>query len=770
MRNRIAPWMSRSVLVAGLSALMLALTMSVDSPHASDTASGVVVVNASWIEHLVQPDADAIASNAGLKAHFAPGHLAWTHEDDPAWVDVRVDRMPALFVRADEGSPSPFLEPGPFTAVWTGQLVMPSRTRVGFGADTSGAVRIDVNGETVFDTTSDDEALTSGMLVKLNKGANPIVVQFHGDATPGNDTFVRATWYAPKRWTSEPIPPMQLRHASTTALDRSQAARVAREAIARHRCVQCHQADEIDPAHAMPELSLLGPPLSRGGIRLRPKALAAWINDPASIRPHARMPRLFPERPDGSIDPRAYDIAAYLSAPDDGAESSPLSAWRQQVTPDRVTEGAGLFASLGCVGCHVLDDDERDADRISLEHVDARFRDGALAAFLLNPHAHDPAIRMPDFALEDNEATALASFLRYHNASSETATGTATPAAPATASIGDPDRGRALVETMGCLSCHEVDGDRAGNRYAAPPMAFVRLTGWDHGCLAAPSETAGRGAAPSLNLTDAERDALRGADQNVVFASLERTIASEYAARQIEDNQCIACHRRDDIYDRWTLLEGEVDAIHAKFGVDLSGPADAHDEDEDDGYEGDDDAGIEPMVMQNRPPLTWSGGMLLPKFVEARLAGTWREKPRPWLTARMPAFAFDAERFARGLAAQHGYAPDDEPRPAPDLEAASIGEKLIANGTGFGCTQCHAVGDRPAEAVFEVEGINFDLVTQRLRREYFDRWVLQPTRVDPASRMPQYADEYGQTPLIQHYDGDASRQYDAIWQFLRTLE
>jgi hypothetical protein len=34
--------------------------------------------------------------------------------------------------------------------------------------------------------------------------------------------------------------------------------------------------------------------------------------------------------------------------------------------------------------------------------------------------------------------------------------------------------------------------------------------------------------------------------------------------------------------------------------------------------------------------------------------------------------------------------------------------------------------------------------------------------------MPKYATD-GMTPLTQHYDGDAAKQFDAIYQYLRSL-
>jgi hypothetical protein len=68
--------------------------------------------------------------------------------------------------------------------------------------------------------------------------------------------------------------------------------------------------------------------------------------------------------------------------------------------------------------------------------------------------------------------------------------------------------------------------------------------------------------------------------------------------------------------------------------------------------------------------------------------------------------------------------------------------------------------------VFEAEGVDFALAKERLRQEYFTRWIVNPLRIDFATKMPRYVDKQGKTQL---FDGDAKKQIDAIWQFLLGL-
>jgi hypothetical protein len=43
-----------------------------------------------------------------------------------------------------------------------------------------------------------------------------------------------------------------------------------------------------------------------------------------------------------------------------------------------------------------------------------------------------------------------------------------------------------------------------------------------------------------------------------------------------------------------------------------------------------------------------------------------------------------------------------------------------------------------------------------------------PPRAWPGTIMPKYALD-GQTPLTQYYEGDARKQFDAVYEYLRSL-
>jgi hypothetical protein len=105
-------------------------------------------------------------------------------------------------------------------------------------------------------------------------------------------------------------------------------------------------------------------------------------------------------------------------------------------------------------------------------------------------------------------------------------------------------------------------------------------------------------------------------------------------------------------------------------------------------------------------------------------------------------------------------------KPPQDVELARLGRRLLGRDGGFGCTSCHDVGSTEARGAFEVPGVNFIDSRERLRKDFIHRWMMNPVRVSPETRMPQFALEGGRSPFADVLDGDARRQFEAIWQLL----
>lgn len=404
----------------------------------------------------------------------------------------------------------------------------------------------------------------------------------------------------------------------------------------------------------------------------------------------------------------ARDAAAYLAT---------LGGELQRVAfaPDDLTEGAHLFTGLGCIACH-------NESAGSLDYVPMKWKPAALVDYLRDPHRNYASSPMPDFKLTEDESRRLAAYL-------------VGPDAKADAPIkGDPARGRSLVRSSGCINCHTLDAEKSE---LAPIRIGQKI---DAGCLA------GSDRAPDFAFHGPDREAIKA----FLSQGLPRWQVSpiDRAQQQITKLNCVACHARDSAADTWSSLGpqiGEIESKHpAREVLPMSGD-------------------------QARPSLTWTGEKLRTDWVEKVIAGKLDYRPRPWLAARMPAFApARAKHIAEGMSLEHGFSREDPAEPQVDQALARIGQALSGRNGGFSCNNCHAIGSAPPTSAFEAQGVNFMYTQERMRPQFYMRWVMDPMRYEPGTRMPQYRDAQGTTAIRDTLGGDATQQFKAIWEYLRA--
>ena len=638
--------------------------------------------------------------------------------------DTRAARLVSLYAPA--GKPvSPFLPAGAFTARWEGEIVSSLRAEYTFAAEIKGTFKLTINGQLILEGAGDSTAQSVNKTIQLSKGGNKLVAEFSNDGA--TDGMVQLKWWS-KEFPAEPVPPTVFQsNASDKALREGSRVREGRMLFAQLRCSVCHDATGIVPprGEGMPELAQTAPIFGELGAKFNENFLAHWINDPHSIRPGSLMPRVFTEGTAEKVDQRAADLAAYfasLGKKDDtapAAENAPL--------------GGALFANFGCISCHTTPDFEGDDEhkRIPLGHVKAKWQPKALREFLKDPARDYPHIRMPNFRLTDEEAERITSYL-IENAKREF------PAAPK----GDAAKGGALLVSAGCISCH------AG----APMMGVTKLADtlsrdWSKGCMS-PDDKA-RGKAPDFHLTKEQRESLLAFGAQG-FDSLKQDVPIEFAARQVKNLRCTSCHTQDAQQSVWSQLENDMMVLQS-------------------GAPNSDAVEHAPVATTAIPTLTWVGEKLQPAWMEKFIAGQVSYKPRPWIIGRMPGFAAWAKELSHGFALEHGLPVEVAPVKV-DPDRAKFGEQLIGENGGFNCVQCHNVGSRQATAVFEAPGNDLARVQERLRHDYFIRWVLHPLRIDPETKMPRFADDEGRTPLTDILEGKATEQFDAIWQYLHTIK
>ncbi len=600
-----------------------------------------------------------------------------------------------VWLRVPEGgTPSPFVPVGPFTATWSGELSVELRGDYQFQAAFAGRFQLTINATNVLSAQARDGLTPWSNPVRLHKGTNRFEATLIRSAEDRGDTHVRLLWQG-RGLAPGPIPGEALTAATEPPATISANPRRARgrALFLGLRCGRCHAVDSDTP---VPELAMDAPSFLGLGSRRRLEALREAVLDPGAGRPDGSMPRLL--HGPGSVED-AEAIATWLSslrAP----EPIPSPTHDPGFAPGNPAIGRSLADRLQCQACHVGPGEPAHPAKISLARVSARFVPGALPAFLQHPAEHFRWTGMPTFDLSGPEAAHLAAWLD--------------PIARAESAPANPDparlqRGRELVETLGCLGCHTgPTPQRARSR----PLARLGPESWQRGCIA---EVAPPGPThPHYRLTAEQRLDLRafGATDR---RSLGRHVPTEFAGRWTQALRCDACHERGE--------------------------------------------GI--------PRLQWAGEKLRPEWTSRLLSGAVTAKPRPWLPAQMPAFPAMATLLPEGLAALHGLPPHSPPEGPIDEAAAADGRRLVSASGGFACVTCHAVGPMGASAVFEAPGVNFSVVSERLLPDFFRRWVRNPQRFEPTTKMPLYFDEDGNSALAEYADGDGPRTLHALWSYLR---
>jgi mono/diheme cytochrome c family protein len=334
---------------------------------------------------------------------------------------------------------------------------------------------------------------------------------------------------------------------------------------------------------------------------------------------------------------------------------------------------------------------------------------------------------MPNFKFSDLEAQRLTAFLLTR------------PQKTIDQPVkGNPDNGKSLVNAGGCLNCHTLE--KTPSTLEAPALAKS-----DGGCLS-PQPSA---KSPFFALAPDQIKSLTSFIKTD-RASLLHESLPEFAQRQILHLRCTACHTRDGTDDLHSQLEDEVAPLVAD-GVD-----------DEPGGEGDERIAED----QSEPILTWAGEKLKPEWTTQLLLGKLDYKLRPWLRARMPAFPARANLLAHALPLDHGFPPNSAPPSTADATLVPFGRKLLSKDGGFACTTCHGVGSLKPVGVFEAPGPNLQYVNERLNPHYFARWVYNPLRVHKDTKMPAFADKDGKTSLRETLDGDARKQYQAIYDYL----
>ena len=626
--------------------------------------------------------------------------------------DVRISRL-ATLEQPISDAPTPFLSPGPFSLEVSGTLHTSLSGFYNFKIEGRGAPRMWLNDRL---TLSHEAHLATTEAILLQKGHNPIRIQY---TSPNQGSARLRLWWKGYNFGWEPVPSSVFFHDSGSGdLADPRRRRLGRQLFADHKCDACHRTEIDEPS--MFELSLAAPDLSAAGDRFRATWLQQWLVSPKKLRPDTGMPSVLGDGEAAIRD--AADITAFLLSRRGATSANSTIGNATSDSPH--AHGAMLYERLGCITCHHLKapDTLDPFGRISLHDANAKFRSHALAAFLENPIAYHAASKMPDFRLSANESSQLAAYLRSESKGRFTESGPS----------GNAERGQRLFVQVGCQQCHSI-GEAFATR---EPHLEWRQAVANSGCLARTRSTLDEHV-PAFSFSEDQLHALRGFLQHDVY-SLGCVSAVETSKRIVQRLRCASCHDRDG--DRSPRM-----MIMAEEG-----------------------SGEIPEVL---PELTWSGEKLRSAWTERLLSGGLDYKSRPWLAARMPAFPAYANVLAHGLAAEHAIGQADRFQSSFDPNMAIIGERL-SRQSALDCRQCHAIGDqlpRGDKSTRISHGINFAYIGERLRRGFYDRYMLNPPRYDRNTKMIRISEDGKTTKLKGYFDADARQQFGAVWEYIQSV-
>jgi len=231
------------------------------------------------------------------------------------------------------------------------------------------------------------------------------------------------------------------------------------ELYRRSACYGCHLTPGFE------ELPPAGPPLGNAGEKLNYTWLVKWLKDPRELDAEARMPNF------GFDDGQAASVADYLFS----------LTRRERVDaaargfPDEAREaGRRLYDASGCSVCHRAgggDGAFAEAYAPALNMIGAKVRSIEwITEWLADPRALHPNSTMPQFRFSPEQRLDLAAFLAAESVNPELEAHLLIEPEPIPpASIAE---GKRLVETSGCVGCHDIPGLERGGEIA-PDLSSI---------------------------------------------------------------------------------------------------------------------------------------------------------------------------------------------------------------------------------------------------------------------------------------------------------
>jgi mono/diheme cytochrome c family protein len=601
-------------------------------------------------------------------------------------------------------------------------------------------------------------------------------------------------WEQPHMWDFPMLPtPMteascEQCHRSEVYVPNSPKLTVAYATYERGGCYACHKTKGFE------NLRKPGPILTKINSKVTPDWVKTWVRNPRAVKEVTWMPKIWynsnSSSPEDAVRNEAEINAAvaYLFANTEDYQ------FRVPSPPKGDPKsGEDIVRSIGCLGCHVLDEKDRTeaGPRRTfgqpLKNIGSKTTYTWLYNWVKDPKHYNPNTFMPNLRLTDAQVADVATFLT-------TLTGPAGMAAQANptpeqadavlldylrnvmplteaqnqlsrmdANTRQQELGKRVISRYGCYSCHEIKGfettqpigtelSEEGTKlvtrldFAFVPINHYDKLAWFHQKIKDPrSFDAGRVLEPLEKLrmpdfgtSDVENERLQTAimsfqrDIQPASALPARTANRDYIVlgrALVRRQNCVGCH--------------EIEGDGGEFKKLVA----------------------EPTLAP--PLLTPEGAKVQPDWLYAFIQGPITI--RPWLKVRMPTFGLDDARLNAVIryfgATANSIGPFRTYDPKDLTAMAGPGHELF---TLLKCQQCHVLGEIPKDQPTANLAPDLRMARERLQPDWIPLWLQAPLKIQPGTRMPQFWPDYPKSSFPQ-MDGNAEMQIRSIRDYLETL-
>ena len=654
------------------------------------------------------------------------------------------------------------------------------------------------NLEAYVGSASSHPLATTGCTV-CHEGMGQSIGFVHASHTPDSEEQMHAWeaqygWEVPHLW-DYPMLPVSMTEAScakchtdTVHVPEAATLNLAYGLFERAGCYACHTTTGFT------DLRKPGPNLTKIASKLSPEWVASWIRDPRMVKPSTWMPRVwYNSNTSAPEDSRRNEVeidavVAYLFANSEDhafAVSSPPRGDAER--------GQALVESVGCLACHITEDQNRLAAGTRrtfgqpLQNIGNKTSYEWLFDWVRDPRHFSSQTYMPDLRLTDEEAADVATWLstltgpegRNAEATYDDADvgevlldylRSVVPTAEAESIVGGLaleeqrlELGQRVIGRQGCFSCHEIAGfedtrpigielsEEGSKLLPRLDFAFVHdiphtkvewfkqkmrdPRSFDRNRVLQPLEKL---RMPNFGMSEEEAalfaTAIMSFQSNVQpLAALVPRSARRDALREgrnlFRRRNCVGCHEIENDGGGYVALV--------------------------------DDPSLAP------PLLTPEGAKVQPDWLYAFLQ---RPIPiRPWLDVRMPTFGLDDAHW-NGVIDYFGAISETvgEFRTHAELTTADVPAEARELFELLRCQQCHVLDTIPADQPTDNLAPDLRMAHERLQPDWIVDWLRAPLEIQPGTRMPQLWADYPESPYPQ-LDNDGPRQLEAIRDYLLTF-